>query len=143
MREFSSLYKMKYILLFLSTIFFQSCTNSVNNIKKPANKEPSWINNPQTNSKLAAVGCSQIHIRGIHAQKKLAVSRAIEQIALQKNAHVQVISYRKKIRSNGSIKSSIISETSSVQETQTNIKTIVKEFHTNKDKEICAWVEEK
>ena len=143
MRNFSSLYNMKYILLILSTIFFLSCTNSLNNIEKPVNKEPSWIYNPQTNSKLAAVACAQIHIRGVHAQKKLAVSRAIEQIALQKNANVQVISYRKKIRSNGSIKASIISETSSVQETQTNIKTVVKEFYTNKDKEICVWVEER
>ena len=143
MRDFPSLYNMKYILLLIITIFFISCNNSLNKLEPSVNKEPSWLYNPQTNSSLAAVGCAQIHINGIHAQKKLAVSRAIEQIALQKNAKVKVISYRKKITSNASIKSSIINETSSLQETQANIQTIVKEFHTNKDKEICAWVQEK
>ncbi|NQY19934.1 MAG: hypothetical protein HRT40_01290 [Campylobacteraceae bacterium] len=132
----------KNILLLISLLLFVSCSSDTANLQKQTNSEPSWLFNPQTTSKLAAVGCAQIHINGIHAQKKLAISRAIEQIALQKNAKVDVITYRKKTKNGASMTSRVI-ETSSVQESHTNIQTIVKDFYTNHDKEICTWVQER
>lgn len=133
---------MKKNILLLILLFFVSCSSTYENIDKQTNKKPSWILNPQTSSKLSAVGCSQIHIKGIHAQKKLAIARAIEQIALQKNTKVDVLSYRKKTII-GNNKISRLNETSSIQESHESIKTRIKDFYTNNDKEICVWVEER
>ena len=130
---------MKKNILILILLFFVSCSSTYVNID---NLTPSWILNPQTSSKLSAVGCSQIHIKGIHAQKKLAIARAIEQIALQKNTKVDVLSYRKKTII-GNNKVSRLNETSSIQESHESIKTRIKDFYTNNDKEICVWVEER
>lgn len=137
---------LKLILSLIFAILFIGCSNTPSPIivqKVKINKEPSWLLNPQTSSKIAAVGCSQIHMNGVSAQKKLAISRAVEQIALQKKATIEVQSSRIKSRTNGSTNTSRQSVTSSVQSVKTTLSTRVKDFYTNKDKEICAWVEER
>ena len=114
-----------------------------NSIEKPQNKKalPNWILDPQSgsNGKLAGSGCSKIHYKGIEAQKKLAISRAIEQIAIQKKVKINTSTYRNKLNQNGVLSST--SKNSSLQEVEDlNISSMVKEIYLKENGDICAWV---
>ena len=61
-----------------------SCATTNNKYQKP----PEWIFGNINSNKICYVGSSRPHIRGISYQRALAVSRAIEGIARQKNASV-------------------------------------------------------
>ena len=136
--------KNSLIYLTLATLFLGGCTYPEKNmtIQKPA--EPDWLLNPTKGlSRRAAVGCAYIHAKGESAQKKLAVARAIEQIAMQKSTNVDVVTYRKRSQSSGRLGSST-AQTSSLQSVSNiNIKTIVKAYYKKSDGQICAWVVEK
>ncbi|MFA9374344.1 MAG: hypothetical protein ACERKK_09305, partial [Poseidonibacter sp.] len=73
------------------------------------------------------------------AQKKLAISRAIEQIAIQKKVKINTSTYRNKLNQNGVISST--SKNSSLQEVEDlNISSTVKEIYLKENGDICAWV---
>ena len=101
----------KYLFnFFILVLFFSGCTRSQNtysNTIQPIIKQypatPLWLNDPQkeSNGKLTAVGCASKHINGEVAQKKLALQRAIDEIAMQKKTKVQTVSYSTKSSSNG------------------------------------------
>ena len=135
---------LKTITLFIVSIILSGCVtqNSNNSIK--INLEPKWLQNPYIdNDNIAAVGCAQIHFKGISAQKDLAISRAINRIATQKNVIVQNITYRQKKNANGK---KIISklESSSLHTVSTvKISTKTKAIYKKPDGEICAWVIQK
>lgn len=106
-------------------------------------KEPLWLDDPQkeANGKLTAVGCASRHINGEVAQKKLALQRAIDEIAMQKKTKVQTVSYNTKIITESSKTSQ--TQTSSLQEVQNvDVSTKVMEYYTKPDGDICVWVVE-
>lgn len=112
--------------------------------KSSVQKEPEWVINPLsgiTNGKLAATGCARTHVRGVEAQKKLAIQRGIDQIAMQLSTKVSVVSYRKKQASSGNNISSKL-DSSSLQEVENvEVSTKVKAFYKRVSTgEICAWV---
>ncbi|MGB5792592.1 hypothetical protein [Poseidonibacter sp.] len=133
---------MKTSLLILCTsIFLVACAQ--NSLEETQSKKslPNWILNPESgaNGKLAGSGCSKIHYKGIEAQKKLAISRAIEQIAIQKKVKINTSTYRNKLNQNGVISST--SKNSSLQEVEDlNISSTVKEIYLKENGDICAWV---
>lgn len=134
----------KYLSLIIISFLFISCSN--NEVATPSIvkiQEPSWLLNPPASTKLTAVGCSQIHINGVNGQKKLAISRAVEQIALQKKSQIEVENKRIKKRSNGSTTVSTQSIISSVQTVKTTLSTKVLDSYTDKDKQLCVLVQER
>lgn len=136
---------MKTSLVVLCTTFLiVGCAQNNPKQAQISNNEPAWILNPQieSNGKLAGSGCSRIHYKGIQAQKKLAISRAIEQIAIQKSVKVKSIAYRQKSNQNGLISSK--GQSSSLQEVENvSLSTHIKKIHTKDNGDICAWVIEK
>ena len=142
------------LLIVISSIFFlngcvkQPNTNSKTILKEQVqqpfqNKTPAWLDDPQkmADGKLTAVGCASRHINGEVAQKKLALQRAIDEIAMQKRTKVQTISYTTKTIT-ASDKSSKI-ESSSLQEVENiEVSTKVMEYYTKQDGDICVWVVE-
>ena len=128
---------MKIILFIILVLFLNSCTNN-KDLKVIKNQKPSWLNNPtkEANGKVTAVGCAFKHYKGIAAQKKLAISRAVDEIALQVNVEVTSNTYRTK-SSHSSSKISI----ESLQKVQnTNISTTLMDTYTNNEGEICVWL---
>ena len=67
-----------------------------------ASHQPSWVLNYHIPGKVCAVGTSQAHINGFAYQQATAISRAIQQIAMQKGIKVDttVESYLKGTKDN-------------------------------------------
>lgn len=53
------------------------------------NGKPAWVYKPAKNGKIGGVGVSGFHIRGKTAQRELAITRAIDDIARQMGITVQ------------------------------------------------------
>lgn len=75
-------FKKNLIILSLSVLFVISCTSVQ---KSPT---PEWVFGNTGYNSICYVGSSRPHIRGLPYQRALAVSRAIEGIARQKNVTV-------------------------------------------------------
>ena len=57
--------------------------------KQPQKQErPTWINNPHQSGTTGAVGSAKIHFEGSAAQRKLAISRALDELAQQQGVVV-------------------------------------------------------
>lgn len=120
-------------------LFFSACQK--NDTQSKIIKEPKWLNNPSSivGDKLHAIGCSAIHYNGENAQKKLAIQRAIDEIALQVSTKVQTLTYRQRVIENKS-QSSTINKESLHEVNNTSLKTRILKWHKNKDGDICALV---
>lgn len=131
----------KYLLIFC-VILLSACTSKQTSIKPI--KEPKWLIDPYLeNDKIAAIGCSQIHIKGTEAQKDLAISRAIDRIATQHSVIVNNIIYRKKDNLNKYQISSSSHSSSLHTVNKVTITTRTKAIYKRDDGEICAWVVQK
>jgi len=127
-------------LFLIVFILFVGCSTSNKNVNtKVENKSkiPEWLNDPQngSNGKIAAIGCAGRHFKGIHAQKKLAVQRAIDEIAMQTNTKVSKITLRKRTDNSSSSSSASLQEVNAQ-----NISTKVMQYYTKADGDICVWV---
>lgn len=50
---------------------------------------PAFIHNPSPDGRMGGVGIARVHIRGPQAQRQLAISNAIDELARQKGTQVQ------------------------------------------------------
>lgn len=104
-------------------------------------KEPKWLLDPYVDGdKIAAVACSGKHFNGVEAQKKLAISRAIDQIATQNSVTVNNVTLRKKQQSSFGGRSSGMNATSLQSVDNVKVSTKTKALYTKKNGDICAWV---
>ncbi len=55
------------------------------------NGMPEWVFSPSKDGKLGGVGISSIHMKGRSAQRELAISRALDEIARQMNTKVSTV----------------------------------------------------
>ena len=134
----------KIFLVIVSVMLFTSCIHKNNTTVTKKVQEPKWLLNPYLdNDKVAAIGCSQIHFRGIEAQKNLAISRAIDRIAAQNSIIVDNVTYRQKSISNGRKANSKSTSSSLHSVDNVKVSTKIKAFFTKKNKEICVWVVQK
>lgn len=134
---------MKLILSsLLVAIVFSGCNQMLGvSSQAPQNTQPKWLTDSNyIKGKVSAVGCAGVHMKGKSAQRKLAISRAIEQIAMQKKTTVSTQTYRKS-SSNKLGKS----ETESVQSTNnvTLSTNVVDEYYDLRQNRLCVLVEEK
>jgi hypothetical protein len=98
---------------------------------------PKWMDNPlkEANGKVTAVGCSAIHIDGREAQKKLALKRAIDSIAMQVNTKVSMLRYDSR-----SDNSSSFNKISLHEVNNENIATKILDTYIDKEGKICIWI---
>lgn len=128
-------------LLLTSTIFFSACATS-GKVEK-TNVEPKWLENANYNtSKLAASACAGFHFKGVEAQKKLAVQRAIEKIAMQKRTKVSSVNVREKFATSSGMKYSTSKTNSMHQVDNIEVSTKILDYYKKASGEICAWVVE-
>lgn len=134
---------LKSITLIVSIIFFQGCVKQTDTHIPKYKEEPKWLLNPYIDGdSIAAVGCSQIHFKGIEAQKNLAISRAVDRIASQNSIIIDNVTYRqlniKDNKKTSNLKSSSLHTIENIK-----LSTKIKELYTKQDGEICAWVIQK
>ncbi|MCW7753305.1 hypothetical protein OOT00_04810 [Desulfobotulus sp. H1] len=80
----------KTIPLLLMTILSMGCTHhSTPAGPKGNDARPAFIYNPSVNGQIGGVGIARPHLHGPNAQRNLAISRAIDEIARQKGTQVQ------------------------------------------------------
>ena len=129
----------KIFFFTLICLTFIGCTNI--NQAQPKHisqiNEPLWLDNPQklSNGKITAVGCAGLHYKGVNAQKKLAVQRAIDEIAMQVKTKVSKVSLRHRTNNSSSSSSSSLQEVDNL-----NISTKIMEYYKKPSGDICVWV---
>jgi len=124
-----------FILGFM--VFFYSCKSSTS-----SRDIPSWLISLDgyRNSGLVATGCAYMHVKGLDAQKKLAMQRAIEELSMQKSTTINSISTKKEKRNNGSLSSSSY-KNQSTYTTNTNVSFEIKETYFNeKNQQYCVLI---
>jgi len=119
------------ILFFVLLFFFIGCSeNAPSKEKYVGNTPPDWLLNPvkYSEGKKVAVGCADVHYEGFFAQKKLAIQRAIDELAMQVNTTVSNATYRNKEIS-GRFKQTFMKSKSIQLVNKVDIKsTILKEY---------------
>ena len=128
--------------LIISVVLFTSCVNNnLQNSTAVVTQEPKWMDNPYIeHDKFASIGCAYKHINGRTAQKKLAIARAIDELATQTKVRVQSVNLNKKSVSNGVMKRSTTDMSSLQSVDNISISTKIKDTYETKDGEICVWV---
>jgi hypothetical protein len=97
----------KTTLIFLLIGFLGGCATD----QPKVNTRPEWVDNPYIANKTVAVGTAQTHYYGKVAQRKLAISRALDELAAQQGVKVSSLVKRHDQRdgSRASAKSDIYS----------------------------------
>ena len=81
---------MKYFLTlsFLSLIFFSGCGSTPNPTSTKC-EDKAWMLNPNSNGKVGAVGSSmRTYDQKTNSQRKLAITRALDELSLQQGVKV-------------------------------------------------------
>jgi hypothetical protein len=134
--------KLYSIVMVVSVLLFSGCMKQ-NNTAVPTNSEPQWLIDPYIeNDVIAAVGCAGQHFKGESAQKKLAISRAIDQIATSQKVKVINRTDRSRYVSGQTKSSSMASQSSQVVD-GVSVSTRTKAIYKKRNGEICAWVVQK
>ena len=128
----------KYILIvFTILLAFSGCSQS-----KPVsqNIKPSWTINPNDGGKIGAVGvCSRTHDQKISTQRKLAITRALEELSLQQGVKVQMSIDKKEHVHNDKLNTSIGVE-SSFQTSNTVTAHVESAWQNESTSELYIWM---
>ncbi|MDD5717001.1 MAG: hypothetical protein PHW64_04285 [Sulfuricurvum sp.] len=106
----------------------------------PSHRLPEWVYETSKEGKIGGVGISKPHIDGLTAQRNLAISRALDEIARQMG--VKVLSLQKTTRSGTSDSASSSLESYSFHTTDgQNIRARIQTFWENRaTDELYVWM---
>ncbi len=105
------------LVLFGTGICFNGCNGS--SPKAESSSKPRWILNPNIDGKTGAVGVAgRTYDQRISTQRKLAIQRALDELAMQQGVKVKLKMTKEEIESNGNV--STTSDTKSSYETTNN-----------------------
>lgn len=125
-----------FLSLFLS-LLIMGCTKPYPQSKV---NTPEWILKPSLNNKVGAVGSAQEHFKGKTAQRKLAISRALDELAQQNG--VQVTSETKRNEKRNGIYTNSSTEFFTIQKSSGEmLQAHIQEVWIHpKTKEIFVWL---
>jgi hypothetical protein len=129
----------KLIVFIMLLTAFNSCAEKTVPLPEPV--KPEWLWKPSEDGKIGGVGISKEHIHGIDAQRKLAVSRAIDSIAAQLGVKVNNVTViESHASSTGGAASSI--DSYSIHTSEGNfVRATVKEFWNDpRTNELYVWM---
>ena len=104
------------------------------------NHEPSWIMNPNQDSKKGAVGISGItYDQKISSQRKIAITRALDELTLQNGVKVELNMSKREVVKNDSSK--ITLDTKSTYNSSSTVTAHIEKVWKNKmTNEIFVWM---
>lgn len=85
---------MKLIFLLFSLLIFTGCQENLAPAKIAISQTPAWLSNPNLGGVKGAVGSSAPHFKGPSYQRSLAMSRALDELAMQMGVQVSVVASR-------------------------------------------------
>lgn len=102
--------------------------------------KPDWIMNPNKDGKVGAVGSAYRHHKGFTYQRKLAVTRALDEMALQRGVKVSLNMIKKEEIKNDNVKSYV--DVNSEYSTNSNTITahIEETWQDKNTKELFIWL---
>ncbi len=132
-----SVYLGSFFLFFFILSFLNGCSKNEAHLKKI--NEPKWLKDGKVEGKISGIGCAAIHYKGLEAQKKLAIQRAIDQIAMQVSTNVSTISYNERKRDSQGYSSN--TQTKSLHTVNgENISTKILDWYKNSNGDICVLI---
>ncbi|QAR33342.1 hypothetical protein EP073_07990 [Geovibrio thiophilus] len=130
----------KATVFIILLIFVCACAAQTVSAPEPVHK-PEWLWKPSDGGKIGGVGIAKEHIHGLDAQRKLAVSRAIDSIAAQLGVQVQNVTVLESHATSSGSSSTTI-DSYSIHTVQGNtVKAAVREFWTDvQTGELYVWM---
>ena len=127
------------LLLGSTAVGFMGCGGES---PKPANTKPAWILNPNLNGKKGAIGVAgRTYDQRISTQRKLAIQRALDELAMQQGVRVELSMSKEEHVSNNSASTSMDShstyKTTSPNAISAHIEDVYKDPFTG---EIYIWL---
>jgi len=124
---------------FILIVALSSCSKQV----APSTDKPSWlVDLGSYSNRYITTGCSGLHTKGFDAQKKLATSRAIDKLAMQKGVIVNSTTGTKVRRSNGVITSSVFKSKSMHKTSNTKVAfNVLESYFDEKNQNYCILIE--
>lgn len=81
---------MRFIFAFtlLLVLAFSGCVEPLP--KDSVNAQPAWVSNPSLNGKTGAIGTANRHYKGLSFQRELAITRGLDELALQQGVKISL-----------------------------------------------------
>lgn len=81
---------MKWAIAFtlLFVLAFSGCAEL--ELKDSRSAQPAWVLNPTLNGKTGAIGTANRHYKGLAFQRQLAITRGLDELALQRGVKVSL-----------------------------------------------------
>lgn len=131
--------------IFIGVLLISGCSQHNENLSSPATslsleKTPNWVYETSKNGKTGGVGISKPHYAGKTAQRSLAISRALDEIARQMG--VKVVSSQKITTTGTSQNATTSLESYSFQTTDGKIvRATIQSFWEDKpNEELYVWM---
>jgi len=123
-----------FIIMFLLT----GCMNT-QPVKVKCKNEP-WILNPNISGKVGAVGSAmRTYDQKTSSQRKLAITRALDELSLQRGVRVNLSMYKKETLSNQNVQNSM--DTRSSYQTNTKMTAHIQDVcKDNSSAELFIWM---
>jgi len=131
------MYRLLFFILLIPALF-TACQKR--DIKPIIVEEPTWVLQPSIDGKIGAVGSAREHFKGKTAQRRLAISRALDELSQQSGVTVHSTIKRSEKRNGMQINSS--AELYTIQNSSNEtIKAHIQEVWTHPvTKEIYVWL---
>lgn len=104
------------------------------------NTQPSWIMNPNKDGKIGSVGTAYRHHKGLSYQRKLAISRALDEMALQQGVKVSLSMNKTETVRNDNIKTSMDVEANYTANSNSITAHIEDAWQDPKSQEFYIWL---
>jgi hypothetical protein len=118
----------------------QSTNSSTPIAEQKRVEKPEWIFSPSKEGRIGGVGIAGSHIRGPSAQRELAISRALDEIAKQMNIKIATITKTSASTSGGSASSSLDTFSFQTSDGQTVKAYINKIWQDPYTEELYVWM---
>ncbi|MBU1989260.1 hypothetical protein KJ691_00800 [bacterium] len=82
--------KLIFTSIILALLVLTGCNTQPVKEKNSKFDQPSWIMKPSQNGKIGAVGTAYRHYKGLAYQRKLAITRALDELTLQQGVKVNL-----------------------------------------------------
>lgn len=129
-----------YKLLFSSLLLVLLVSGCSRTSDLPPVEKPPWIEHPASDIYIGSVGSAMPHFKGKTAQRRLAISRAIDELAQQSGVEVQSTILRKEKRTGSQTRASAEIYTIQNSKNQT-VQAHIEEVWTHPyTKEIYVWL---
>jgi len=126
------------LLISFILLIFSACAQHGSKVSQFT--KPSWISNPNQDNYTGSIGIAHLHHKGFVYQRKLAISRALDELALQKGVLVSLDMQKIEETKNNKLSTDVKVQTS-YNTTQTTLSAQIKDtWQDPSSKTLFVWL---